>query len=150
MTRFESLLKTPLFENPTMRSKLKKMLEKGLCYLTKEEIDLRNEDVLAILSEDILRNEICRIIRDSKFYINFEHESSDKILQKYVFMSLLFSYREFSDEKAWEKFLQLDHDLKKAQLLDGILTLWATIQRKQGEIELNSTVKNIGEDDLPF
>lgn len=150
MTRFESLLKTPLFENPTMRSKLKKMLEKGLCHLTKEEIDLRNEDVLAILSEDILRNEICRIIRNSKFYINFEHDASDKILQKYIFVAVLFSYSEFSDDQSWTKFVESEINSKKNQTWDGILKHFAALQQKLGEFELNSMVRDIEHDDLPF
>jgi hypothetical protein len=153
MKKINLILESSLFTNNNLRDLLRKFIESQLTNEFNKKIDLINLDTSAILNNDhSLRDEIAIALRNSKIYVNFIHNASDKIFQNLVFLFLVYSYSKFPNNHSWIKFLN-ENEVDKSKIVqNGITEAWSQIQSNWISQKLNGEIKqSLSEsDDLPF
>ena len=111
MARVDLILETRLFTNNNFRTILIEFVNTGLQIDLNFEEGLNNIPYSVIFNnENILKEEISSRIRMAKIYIDFDHNSNDKILQNLIFLFLVFSINEYPNNTEWEIFLNEPSD----------------------------------------
>lgn len=128
MSRIDLLLNSALFQNARMRTALKTLIETRLNQVENQDFSITEFPIDMIFSNGLFNDEICLSIRDSKYYIDYEHQADDKIFQKIVFLSLIYSYNEFNQDQAWVEFLKEDYAYKRNKVTTGINRIWNNLQ----------------------
>jgi hypothetical protein len=128
MSRIDLLLNSALFQNARMRTALKTLIETRLNQVENQDFSITEFPIDMIFSNGLFNDEICLSIRDSKYYIDYEHHADDKIFQKIVFLSLIYSYNEFNQDQAWVEFLKEDYAYKRDKVTTGINRIWNNLQ----------------------
>lgn len=126
MSRIDSLLASSLFQDPHMRVALKNLIETRM----DANLAINEFPIDLVLPDGQFNDEICHSIRDTKWYINYEHEAGDKKFQILVFLSLLYSFNEFIEVTSWLEFLNKDENYKREKIITGIKMVWVDFQNQ--------------------
>ena len=151
MARLDSILETRLFTNKKLRKGFIAFLESKLQNDLNFQEGLNNIPYSVIFNnENILKEEISLWIKNAKILIDFDHNSNDKILQKLIFLFLVFSINEYPNDTEWESFLNEPYDFKRAAILRGINNIWLSYQEQLIEDNLHGDYIDGGVDELLF
>lgn len=126
MSRIDSLLASSLFQDPRMRVALKTLIETRM----DANLPIAEFPIDLILPDGQFNDEICLAISESKWYINYEHEAGDKKFQIIVFLSLIYSFNEYTEDASWVEFLEQDENYKRVRVTTGIQMVWTDFQNQ--------------------
>jgi hypothetical protein len=135
MSRINSILSTSLFIDQNSRNSLKKFIETKLdVILTKD----RTYHSYFNITNFTLKDEVYEAIRESKMFINFEHDASDRTLQKMIFLFLFYSVEQFPDQASWISFYNEEEDTRISTIREGIISNWICFQEAMLNHELDN------------
>lgn len=125
MGRIHSILSSSFFKNEKNRDFLIQFVEKKL---NVSITAFRNYQPYFELATFNLKEEVIEAINHSKMYINFEHDASDKTLQKMIFLFLFYSVEKFPNMESWTAFYNEREEVKIEIIKKGIVTTWSYFQ----------------------
>lgn len=129
MNRIDSILETPLMSNERYRKGLIEFIEKKISSNLNHQYQLTNIPFHFFQNSTELRTILKEAFEDSINYINFTHTSKDYILQKLIFIFLIYSVSKYPDEESWSKFMNVSSNEQKAiEISEGISHYWSKIQ----------------------
>lgn len=151
MARLDSILETRLFTNNNFRKLLIQFVETKVENDLDYQVNLNNIPYFVIFNnENVLKEEISLWITNAKPFLDFDHNSNDKILQNLIFLFLVFSINEYPNDTEWESFLNEPYDFKRAAIWRGINNIWLSYQEQLIGDNLHGDYIDEGADDLPF
>jgi hypothetical protein len=147
MTRINSILESSLFTSNKCRKQLKEFIEIKLRISNNHDLLLTNLPLNYVFNTSgNFDEEICIHIRDAKMYIGFDHDAEDKVLQKLIFLFLIYSLQHYPDIDSWTDFINSDKHTKTQIIKNGIDEVWSNFQSSIIKKEINQK----SEGNLPF
>ena len=151
MPRINSILETNFFTDPRWRNILKRYIEIRFGIRNHHEVFINNLPINYVFDTNgNFKNEICIVIEEAVQFINFDHDINDRILQRLIFLFLIYSLKRYPDIDSWTDFINQNDQTKINEITNGINLVWGEFQRELindqliGENEYNAD--NIGND----
>lgn len=138
MTRIDSILESSLLKSNTFRKHFKVFIEIKLRISNNQDVLLTNLPLNYVFNTSgNFNEEICTHIRDAKMYIGLEHDAEDKVLQKLIFLFLIYSLQHYPDADSWTNFINSDKHTKTETIKNGIDKVWCDFQSSMIKKELD-------------
>lgn len=129
MTRIDSILESSLLKSNTFRKHFQGFIEIQLRISNNNDVMLTNLPLNYVFdTSGKFDEEICIHVRNAKFYIGFEHDAEDKVLQKLIFLFLIYSLQHYPDADSWTNFINSDKHTKTQTIKNGIDKVWCDFQ----------------------
>lgn len=146
MSRINSILETNFITHPRFRNILKSFIEVRLKIRNHPEVFINNLPLNYVFdTSGNFKNEICMHIKEAKLYIDFEHDANDKILQRLIFLFLIYSLNRYPDIDSWTDFINENEQAKTNEITYGINIVWVDFQRQLINTELTGENEQIAD-----
>jgi hypothetical protein len=125
MKRIDSILESSFFTSNKFRNHFKDFIETRINVSNNLNLTLTNLPLNYVFNKNgNFDEEICTHVRDAKFYIGFDHDAEDKVLQKLFFIFLIYSLNKYPDIDSWTDFINSDEQTKTKTIRNGIDEVW--------------------------